>query len=87
MISEDLEKNNEELIVEIFHLVNYVSNWETLAEQITEHIKTEHPTIVQNFFRLIQKIILDYSNYTYPDGRNKSSVDWAKEIINKIQKF
>ena len=64
----------------MFRAINISGNDRILAEEFAKYIETEHRTLVQSFFRMIQKIIKDYSKHKYWDFRNVGSLEWAKKV-------
>ncbi len=74
------DERNKAFVKEAFDLVNWAGNWDSLAEAFTEWIQTEHRTLIQSFFRMINQIIEGYSQHTLSDARNENSLEWAKKV-------
>ena len=74
------DERNKLLVREAFDLVNLSGNDRRLSEEFIKHIQTEHRTLIQSFFRMIQKVIEGYSKHTSSDARNVGSLKWAKDI-------
>ena len=56
------------------------SSRELLVKAFVDHIKSEHNTNIQSFFRVIRQVIIEYSKTKYTDLRNEASVKWAQKI-------
>lgn len=74
------EERNKAWTREAFDLVNWMGNWDDLADVLIKKLRTEHNTLKQSFFRMIHKVIKAYSKHEYFDARNEASVRWAKEV-------
>ena len=77
---ETVDELNKKIVSDIFQAVNYSSNARRLAKVFSEHIETEHRTLVQSFFRMISDIIDDYAKHEHFDARNEGSFEWAKKV-------
>lgn len=78
------EANEETLAKQIEHAVNdYNFNYKNFAE----HIRTIHPTLQQNFFRLIKESILFMADEKshFIDPRNQASHGICKELSALLQ--
>lgn len=80
------EQVNKKVVDDIFKAINFMGNWKDLAAALTKHINTEHPTLIQGFFRTVQKVIENYARDSHCDARNKGSLDWAMEVA-KIKSY
>lgn len=80
--TETVDKLNKQIVDDIFQAVNYSSNERRLAKIFTEHIKTEHRTLIQSFFRMISRVIENYAEHEYFDARNEGSLKWAKKVAD-----
>lgn len=80
------EQQNKEWVQKAFDLVNWLGNWDDLAQILANHIDTEHRTLIQSFFRMIQEVINEYAKHEYFDDRNNGSLKWAKEVA-KIKAY
>jgi hypothetical protein len=80
------KQQNEDWVKKGFDLVNWAGNDDKLAEELIEHIQSEHRSLIQSFFRTIQKTIEGYALHTVSDHRNEGSLDWAK-IVAKIDYY
>jgi len=86
---KSLDQRNEEVIEEIFRLLNYMTNEKELTNAFNDKISRQHRTLQQNFFRMINLIVATYADNSDKigcDARNEASVAWAKEV-KKIEKF
>lgn len=83
-----LKPENEKIIKELFRRINYMGNEDTLAMQISVHLKREHRTLVQSFFRMVKQVIEEYAGWddSQTDQRNLASINWAKDVA-KIKKY
>lgn len=88
-MEKPISERNEEVIEEIFRLLNYMTNEKELANAFNEKVSRQHRTLQQNFFRLVHSIIANYAvnseKFGY-DLRNEAAVNWAKEVA-KIEGF
>lgn len=80
------EERNRQVVREMFDLLNLANNWKRLSKEFTEHIQTEHRTLIQNFFRMCATIIEEYAKEKYYDDRNAGSLKWAQDVA-KIDYF
>ena len=82
----DTDELNKKIVSDMFQAVNYSSNERRLAELFSEHIETEHRTLVQSFFRMISRVIDSYAEHEHFDDRNEGSLTWAK-MVAKVESF
>lgn len=80
------EQRNKDWVKEAFDLINWAGNWDDLSEELVEHISSEHRTLIQSFFRMIQMTIEGYAQHTLSDPRNENSLEWAKKV-SKIDAY
>lgn len=53
-------------------------------DALAERMANNHPTLQQSFMRMCAKFIGKMAAKTYADARNQSSVDFAKEVVEKV---
>lgn len=51
---------------------------------LAEKMANTHPTLQQNFMRMVYMFINNMANKSYYDDRNKNSVEFAKEVKEKV---
>ena len=83
---ETVDELNKKIVSDIFQAVNYSSNERRLAKVFSEHLTTEHRTLIQSFFRMMSRVIDDYAEHKYYDERNRGSLNWAQKVA-KIEGF
>lgn len=49
-------------------------------EELAKAMAREHPTLQQNFMRMVTMFLEEMANKTYYDDRNKASVELAKKL-------
>lgn len=80
----EYEAREETLAKQIEHAVN---NLNFSYKEFAQHIRTIHPTLQQNFFRLIKESIIfmadDKSHFI--DARNQASHDICKQLATLLQ--
>lgn len=80
----EYDAREESLAKQIEHAVN---NLNFSYKEFAQHIRTMHPTLQQNFFRLIKESIIfmadDKSHFI--DARNQASHDICKQLIAALQ--
>ena len=87
-MSEKINQRNQELVKEFFRLVNYLGNDGDMAEALADHLRTEHRTLQQNFWRTIQMTSLLYAEQTkgHTDLRNEGALAFT-EAVNKVETY
>lgn len=53
-------------------------------DALAEKMANNHPTLQQSFMRMCAKFIGKMAIKSYADARNQSSVDFAKEVVEKV---
>lgn len=53
-------------------------------DALAEKMANNHPTLQQSFMRMCAKFIGKMATKPYADARNQSSVDFAKEVVEKV---
>jgi hypothetical protein len=79
MTEQDQER--KKVVAEFFHLVNSYGSDRELSAAIVEHLKNEHRTLQQTFWRIIQKVAVQYKDFN-TDLRNEAAVKFAKDIAD-----
>ena len=51
---------------------------------LAEKMANNHPTLQQNFMRLCANFIMRMAEKTYCDDRNRTSVEYAKAIMDNV---
>lgn len=80
MNEKELKQRNEEVVKELFSLVNKMTNDKDLAEAFKKHLSTEHPTLAQGFFRMVREVCVEYSKRPHFDLRNEASGKFCKRV-------
>lgn len=57
-----------------------VNDFDFQDEKLAESMANDHPTLQQNFMRMVTMFIEEMANKTYFDDRNKASVELAKKL-------
>ncbi|MHA2265155.1 MAG: hypothetical protein ACXAEN_22400 [Candidatus Thorarchaeota archaeon] len=82
---EEAKERSEAVAKELFDIVNGAEH--ELAEALIDAFLHEHPTLMQQFVGVMQKVILAHTKHKRVDGRNKSSVNWAKQVSDLTEGF
>ncbi len=51
-----------------------------LSEVLSKTLRNMHPTLQQNWWRMVKQVAKDYRNIPYYDDRNRASLKFAKAI-------
>ena len=84
-ISKEVEKANQKHIETLFRLLNAMLNDELYTRQLVDHLKREHRTLQQNFFRMISEIVKEMAKQRDCDLRNEASIEWCKKATQATQ--
>ena len=77
----ELNDRNKALVTELFGLINKMGNDDDIALAIVDHLKTEHKTLQQGFWRVVRMTAGEWvASNPATDLRNESSLRFAKEI-------
>ncbi len=61
-------------------------SYDTQAKTFHKVLEKEHPTLQQNFWRMINSVIFLYAeSECYRDARNEASAEYCKFLKDKIQ--
>lgn len=52
--------------------------------ELAERMANNHPTLQQNFMRMCSNFIMRMAEKTYCDDRNRTSVEYAKSIMDNV---
>lgn len=66
-----------ETIDQLFQELN--GNHREVATELVAHLRTEHRTLQQSFWRVVQAVACEYQRFD-SDLRNESAVAFAKEV-------
>lgn len=69
--------DTKEAIDIIFSTINGCHR--SVSVELLEHLRTEHRTLQQSFWRVIQQVAREYQKFD-TDLRNESAVEFAKQI-------
>lgn len=75
----EVDVRNESLAEEFLRLCNYMSNDRDLADVLVDHLRREHRTLQETFWRVIQMVAHKYKDFP-SDLRNQAAVEFAKKI-------
>ena len=67
-------------IEEFFKALNKMGCEKEIAQALKDHLDKEHPTLAQNFFRVVYEASVHYAKRPYFDLRNEASGKLCKEI-------
>lgn len=71
-----MRDNQAQVINDLFRELNGAHR--RMSDAITEHIRSEHPTLTQNFVRhFIRPSLEAIRNLEYTDARDEASKRWA----------
>ena len=100
-ISEEMKQSIEELIRKYEYVTfnewsdkkeffsnavsDMVNDFGFDEQHLAEAMANDHPTLQQTYMRLFKAFIKKMAQKAYFDGRNKSSVELAKAINEKMQ--
>lgn len=68
-------------------IVSMINDFGFRHEELAKKLANEHPTLQQNFMRLVSDFIQEMAKKKFYDDRNKNSVEFAKEVMPIIEKF
>ena len=88
MSQEELNEKNKQVFVDLFKLLNSMTNDDDLAVALADHLRQEHRTLQQSFWRMIQETSHLYEQQTngFTDLRNEASLEFTKQV-NKISTY
>ena len=80
---QDIESRNKHVAEELMRLSNIMANDDYLAQAVAELLASEHRTIQQSFWRMIQTTAVAYHEKVkgHTDMRNQASVEFTAKIV------
>lgn len=79
MTEEERTQADKQAVQELFRLINFYGNDRELVNVIVAHLRNEHRTLQQTFWRVIRQVAEQYQDF-HTDLRNESAVKFAKAI-------
>lgn len=76
-VRDEVKKEVGEGMRHVFKALNISHN---CAEEFCRQLVYEHNTLQQNFWRMMAKVIKEYSSIKYCDARNEASVKFCKKL-------
>lgn len=85
--SKEVKEEMREAVLKLTDILNHTGTRDDLQSGcFYEALTDDHPTLQQNFWRMMYKVILLYANAPY-DARNKASVFFCQYIKAKVEDF
>ncbi len=79
--SMTLEEQAAEAFKMLFRVINKMGTGEkAVGDGLRDAMNNQHRTLIQQWWKVIAEVIVDYSKTKWFDARNEDSVNWAKEV-------